>query len=388
MSEPIFIIDCRDLIWWVRAFELAVKDFSDQHRCQIYMRTHQNTRKRVLDSIYSIELHKITQNKKEIVHGSSMPIMESKISTNEDSNEDIQQFGVIYKITSPSGRVYIGQTRNFQSRMSAYRRYASVSDEDAKKLKQPKIVNSLRKYGFEKHSVEILLRCGVDDLSMYERKFIALYDSNSTNGLNCTDGGEGIVNCEQQKIAVRKSNVRRTGETRSTETRRLISEAAKKRDPSSRLHSIESKRKIGEANRKRKGVFQHSEEGKQNISKGMVGVRKGEVRSKAQRQKQSKVMKGRKLSEATKAKMRAAHARNRELRNKNPEAQRAYSQMKANSARGKRLNDEQLLSFNKTMIELKRQAGDEVSKWYGMTLEQRRNITSTQINEKSKKRHC
>ena len=41
VSESILIIDCRDLIWWVRAFELAVKDFSDQHRCRLYMRTHQ-----------------------------------------------------------------------------------------------------------------------------------------------------------------------------------------------------------------------------------------------------------------------------------------------------------------------------------------------------------
>ena len=98
---------------------------------------------------------------------------------------------VIYKIISPSKRVYIGQTTNFMKRHADYKRLASASEEAAKKIpswRQPKLRNSLRKHGYDAHKVEIVLQCGKHELDMCEIKFIALYDSNH-NGLNCTDGG-------------------------------------------------------------------------------------------------------------------------------------------------------------------------------------------------------
>ena len=99
--------------------------------------------------------------------------------------------GVIYKITSPSKRVYIGQTTNFINRHADYKRLAFASEEAAKKRpswNQPKLRNSLRKHGYDAHEVEIVLQCGKHELDMYEMKFIALYDSKK-KGLNCTDGG-------------------------------------------------------------------------------------------------------------------------------------------------------------------------------------------------------
>ncbi len=54
----------------------------------------------------------------------------------------------IYKITSPSGKVYIGQTWNFNTRL---RKYKSLHCS-----KQPKIYNSLRKYGVFSHTFEII----------------------------------------------------------------------------------------------------------------------------------------------------------------------------------------------------------------------------------------
>ena len=43
--------------------------------------------------------------------------------------------------------------------------------------RQPKLRNSLRKHGYDAHKVEIVLQCGKHELDMYERKFIAVYDS-------------------------------------------------------------------------------------------------------------------------------------------------------------------------------------------------------------------
>ena len=54
-------------------------------------------------------------------------------------------------------------------------RLASATEEVAKNIgawKQPKLRNSLRKYGYEAHKIEIVLQCSVHDLDMYEIKFM------------------------------------------------------------------------------------------------------------------------------------------------------------------------------------------------------------------------
>lgn len=55
---------------------------------------------------------------------------------------------VIYKITSPSNKVYIGQSWSWIKRKSIYKRLACKS--------QKFLYNSLLKYGFENHKIEIL----------------------------------------------------------------------------------------------------------------------------------------------------------------------------------------------------------------------------------------
>ncbi len=55
----------------------------------------------------------------------------------------------IYKITSPSGKIYIGQTWNWTKRQYNY------SNLECKK--QKKLYNSLKKYGWNNHKVEFLI---------------------------------------------------------------------------------------------------------------------------------------------------------------------------------------------------------------------------------------
>ncbi len=57
----------------------------------------------------------------------------------------------IYKITSPSKRVYIGQSLNILLRFSYYKRMSCV--------KQTKLYRSLKKHGVEKHSFDIVHVC-------------------------------------------------------------------------------------------------------------------------------------------------------------------------------------------------------------------------------------
>lgn len=82
----------------------------------------------------------------------------------------------IYKITNPSGKVYIGQSRNIKSRLN---RYKNLHCEG-----QLKIYRSIKKYGWENHNFEILEECQFEMLNIRERYYQDLYNS-FIKGLNC-----------------------------------------------------------------------------------------------------------------------------------------------------------------------------------------------------------
>jgi len=106
----------------------------------------------------------------------------------------------IYKITSPSGKVYVGQTTDLPRRKSRYRRL------DCKQ--QPKVFNSIVKYTWELHIFEVIEELiDSDKISLNEREqyWISYYDS-MNNGLNCTGGGDSkIISSETiEKIRLSK----------------------------------------------------------------------------------------------------------------------------------------------------------------------------------------
>lgn len=102
----------------------------------------------------------------------------------------------IYKVTSPSNRVYIGQSVNIERRL---KRYKSLS---IKTKKQTKLWRSLIKHGCENHIYEILEVCKEDELNERERYWQEFYDS-VDNGLNChytkTKDKSGKVSLETLK---------------------------------------------------------------------------------------------------------------------------------------------------------------------------------------------
>lgn len=89
---------------------------------------------------------------------------------------------VIYKITSPTGKIYIGQSKNINKRLSYY--------SSAQTVEQRKIHASILKYGWEAHAVEIIeLVASHENINEVETKWIKYYDStNSENGLNIIAG--------------------------------------------------------------------------------------------------------------------------------------------------------------------------------------------------------
>jgi group I intron endonuclease len=90
----------------------------------------------------------------------------------------------IYKIISPSNKIYIGQSINIEKRFKQYKRL------DCKK--QPKIYNSLVKYGIDVHKFEIVEECNLEQLNKREIYWKQYYNT-INEGLNCElfDIGQG-----------------------------------------------------------------------------------------------------------------------------------------------------------------------------------------------------
>lgn len=108
----------------------------------------------------------------------------------------------IYKITSPSGKVYVGQSINIEKRKKDYKHLNSL-------IGQPKIYRSMNKYGVENHIHEIIEECYVDQLDEHETFWKIYYleqvDNDWTKVLFCDlyDSGGGPKS-EETKIKMRK----------------------------------------------------------------------------------------------------------------------------------------------------------------------------------------
>ena len=90
----------------------------------------------------------------------------------------------VYKFTSPSGKVYIGQSSNFNRRKTEHK-YAS-------KNKINKLYSSFNKYGMDNHKFEILfLSNDAYEKNRMEQFYINFYNT-IESGLNLVDVSKGI----------------------------------------------------------------------------------------------------------------------------------------------------------------------------------------------------
>lgn len=102
-----------------------------------------------------------------------------------------KKVGIIYKIISPSGKVYIGKSINFTKRLRYYAKGGCKN--------QTVLYNSILKHGWDSHTIEVLAKSNFptnETLNILERFFIKYYKTNlrrypTCNGMNCTDGGDG-----------------------------------------------------------------------------------------------------------------------------------------------------------------------------------------------------
>jgi len=93
----------------------------------------------------------------------------------------------IYKITSPTGKIYIGQSKNINRR--------KYEHKNNKCGHQTKIYKSIAKYGWNNHLFKIIYICTEDKLNDLEKYYIKLYNTfNTKHRLNLTEGGD-VLKC-------------------------------------------------------------------------------------------------------------------------------------------------------------------------------------------------
>ncbi len=169
----------------------------------------------------------------------------------------------IYKITSPNGRIYIGQSWNIKQREYQY------NSSCAKK--QPYLYKSILKYGWKAHKFEIIHEIPQDStqevMDRYETLYWELYKECKVSLMNVREpGSRGKNSLEMRKKMSENSfykgkigiNSPSFGTKRSIETREKMSLLNKQRDPDWR----KSFRKI---------MYQYSLEG--DLVNSYLGVR-------------------------------------------------------------------------------------------------------------------
>lgn len=122
----------------------------------------------------------------------------------------------IYKITSPTGRVYIGESKNIYSRFIYYYKLRCKT--------QTKLYRSLKKHGWENHTFEIIEECDFDDLLCRERYWQDFYDSSSKGNLNCMLTECGDIKKVFSKESRDKLSVSLRGRAVTEETKKKQSE--------------------------------------------------------------------------------------------------------------------------------------------------------------------
>ena len=123
----------------------------------------------------------------------------------------------IYKITSPTGRVYVGQTRSMPKRLNSYKNGYTE--------KQPRLHRSINKHGWSNHTFDIIEECSILLLNEREIFWGKKLDVLGKNGLNCKIGErtQAIVSPE----VGRRISASKKGMTFSEEHKRKLSEAHK-----------------------------------------------------------------------------------------------------------------------------------------------------------------
>lgn len=169
-----------------------------------------------------------------------------------------QMQGWIYKITSPSGKMYIGQTIDINRRVNDYKKHNCKF--------QRHLYHSLQKYEWINHKFEIIEEFSSEQfiyeiLNASEVYWIAHFDT-FKNGMNLTTGGRNCRKSEESKrltsISLKRwydaGNVANRG-VLTEEGRQKIIETGKKRKGKISQKQVDKMLETRHANAKERGYY-------------------------------------------------------------------------------------------------------------------------------------
>lgn len=135
--------------------------------------------------------------------------------------------GIIYCLTFPNGKHYIGQTiTSMKTRMRQHRNSPGCEA----------LYNAIQKY--KKYTQKILIETDNENLDYHEKKFIEEMNTMVPNGYNIRSGGSDGTFGEETRLKMRNS---RLGKKHSEETKEKIRKAL-----SGKPRTEETKRKLSE----------------------------------------------------------------------------------------------------------------------------------------------
>jgi group I intron endonuclease len=126
--------------------------------------------------------------------------------------------GIAYKLTFPSGKVYIGITRESLERR--VRRHVSY----ARSGKHYALSCAIRKYGEDSFTAKVVASGTWDELKRIEIGLIATHNALGSGGYNMTGGGDGSLGVSLNKATKLKISSSLTGRQLSSEHRARLSE--------------------------------------------------------------------------------------------------------------------------------------------------------------------
>jgi group I intron endonuclease len=208
----------------------------------------------------------------------------------------------VYKITSPSGKNYIGSSVNYKRRLTQYKGMGAKT--------QTILYNSFAKHGFDNHVFEIVELCTKENVLERELYYGLLYEVLGEKGLNCKlpKFGEKYESTRQETIDKMKA-------WKPSEDTIAKMKAAQTKRAKEQPVSDETKQKLREANLGKKA----SDETKKKMSlkwegrvvsektKQKMSAWKREPLSEERKQRLREANIGRPMSESTKKAISAAN---------------------------------------------------------------------------------
>lgn len=180
----------------------------------------------------------------------------------------------IYKITSPTGKVYIGQSIDIEKRFYNYRKIRCKN--------QRILYNSFLKHGVESHVFEIIEECCVEELNTIERYYQDLYSVIGSNGLNgrlvsCKDRSGKLTESHKIKISIANKGRKHTAcaKLKIKESKMNISKETRMKMSISQTGKIRSLEHINNIKKSTKGVKKTKNPDKLRMDKIVLDTENG-----------------------------------------------------------------------------------------------------------------